>query len=426
MTMRLIISSILMLVCTSLFSATIEEADALYDQAMLAMKAMNDDSVKSVEAAVCLYDAKLIYEEHEQWQRVREVKSYIFYCKKKMNVNELDSYVVQLDRAKATAVRAAFSQIEKDINEAMTLEDADLGFKEAEVYAAENPNEHLKIHMRYLDISERAIDNNPTVAIQASRKSSDALQQWVAQSKAKVPDSPFKIVRRGMNLMGQDAGFPIPSKKTQKSITKKLQKQFPARMKKPQDNMICKDLMKIAQDSLDQPDYAYVCALLAAQMAISKDVNDVSLMMQCVEFIAQHFGAEDIDALRRRLAKESRSSSGKAVLKLFDDQADLKANREVGLSYCFVGGNWQEGLPLLTRSEDVDFKQAVAMENAKPMKGIEQRQLADVWYDIAKQKNNKTYELDILAHACKWYARAKSKLSGISKEQVESRLLSLA
>ena len=74
--------ALIVLVCLPqvALAATVAEADAFYDQAMTAMEKMNDDSSKSVEAAVLLCKAKGIYAELESWPQVREVNSYIFFC----------------------------------------------------------------------------------------------------------------------------------------------------------------------------------------------------------------------------------------------------------------------------------------------------------------------------------------------------------
>ncbi len=402
------------------------DADALYAQAMQAMEAMNEDSAKSVEAAVLLYDAKQAYTQAKNWQRVREVQSYIFYCKKKMNINELDNYVAALGRDKGQRARQVFADIDQELSADMSDDDAALSFKDAEAFAAKNPQEFLKIHMWYLEISERAIKTNAELAIQASRKSSEALQEWVASRAPKEAASPFTKVKRGVTLFGQDAGFPLPNKKQQKEAESILSKQFGSELKRPQSNALSKQLLKMAKDSLDQPGYAYVCARKAAESALAKGVNDVSLMMQSVNFIAKHFGTEDIDALRISLAKSARSSVSKAVLTLLEDQSDVEANKIVGFSYCFIGNNWKQGLPMLEKGADPSLQKAIAMQKADPRKGIEQKQLADAWFEIASDRAYKDYETPILAHACKWYSKAKQQLRGISKEQVEARIQSVA
>ncbi len=424
---RLTLCITLSLCICMLHSATMEEADALYDQAMEAMQAMNEESAKSVEAAVHLHHANAIYKEHEKWDKVREVNSYIFYCKKKMNVNELDEYVAKLDRDQAEGVRRTFKLLESEVASAMTEEDSTLSFREAESFAASQPTEHLKIHMRFLEISERAIDSNPNLAIQASRKSSEALQQWVASIKTvKKTASPFTKPQRKKSLFGGDAGFPIPDRKTEKAVLSRLQKQFNSSLKKTTSNRLPKDLLKLARESLDQPEYAYVCAMQAADLAMSKEVNDVSLMMTCFTFLEKHFGSADLDGIRKDLITSQRTGLSKAVLTLFENQEDPEANKEVGLSYCFIGNNWKEGLQLLLNSKDPELGRIIAMEQAKPMKGNEQKQLADAWFELSENRDYKDYAAEILGHACKWYTKAKAKVAGISKDQIETRLLAAA
>ncbi|NRA37097.1 MAG: hemerythrin domain-containing protein [Planctomycetes bacterium] len=407
-------------------TATVAEADALYDRAMAAMEKMNDDSSKSVEAAVILYEAKGMYAELESWPRVREMNSYIFFCKKKMNIDELDAYIAQLGRGKAEEVRKTFENIEKETTQALTVEDAQLGFDEALAFADSNPDEHLKIHMRFLEISERAIETNSEIAIKASRRSSESLQAWVSNQKPAGPVSPFNKPKRQINLMGEEVGFPVPDKKELKKLVKTVNGKYRAQIASPTVGFFAKELLKIGKESLDQPQFAYTCVYRAAQLAADKKIGNIALVMECLDYLEEKFAVLDIAGLRKDIISGGRSTVGKAALKLFEDPNDAKSNAIVGLTYCVVGDNWDDGIPLLQRGDNDELKRIAAMESAKPQEANEQKQLADAWFELTGDKKLKMFKIKIIKRSAHWYGKSLAKLKGISKDQADKRLLMAA
>ncbi|NRA36563.1 MAG: hypothetical protein HRU15_00340 [Planctomycetes bacterium] len=420
--------ALIVLVCLPqvALAATVAEADAFYDQAMTAMEKMNDDSSKSVEAAVLLYKAKGIYAELESWPQVREVNSYIFFCKKKMNIDELDAYIAQLGRTQGDEVRKTFKLIEVETSQGLSTEDSALSYQEAEQFASDSPDEYLKIHMRFLEISERAIESNSALAIKASRKSSDALQQWVQSQKQIGPASPFNKPKRTINLLGENAGFAVPGKKEIKTIKRGVQNKYKQQLSGSFIAQFSTELYKTGKESLDQPAYAYVCVMQAAELALDKNVNNISLAMDCLSFIEENFAVTDIGKMRMDVMKTSRSAAGKAAVKLFADPDDEKSNTLVGLSYCLIGGNWEDGSIMLQKGDDDDLKRIAAMEVTKPSKASEQKQLADAWYELVGNKKFKSNKLAMLQRSVHWYATAVPQLMGISKDQADKRMLKAA
>ena len=419
---------ILMCCLVSLGAATKEEAATLMDDAVALMEASNDDSSKSVDAAVLLVQARDIYKSLGDWDNVREANAYIFYCKKKMNVDDLDKYVARTSGDKATAEKA-IAVADSVANEKVTADQAGAYFKQAKAFADANSNAHFKIHIRYLEVAERFADSNTQVASQAMRLSSEALQAW-SKTLGKdevLPESVFlRSYKSKVDLFGQSKKPNGPDEKNAKSILKNLKKEHKEKFKSKKVNQFANWLYDTALASKQDLDLAYVLADEAAQNACDRKVLNISLMMHAAEFLSKHYNG--LDVKRRQLAYlDSISSSplGKAALLLLEQPGDKEANSLLGKSFCFVGDNWKEGLTLLEAGEDGEWKRAAQMERLNPSEATQILELADLWFELADERDAKDYKIAIYQRALSWYQKAMPKLDGLVKTRTEKRIKQL-
>ncbi len=423
MLLKYTFSLLFMLCICHLSAANIDDADSLVDEAFTAIEQTDNDTTNCVKAAVLLLKSLPTYVALEKEEQLHAVRSYVFYCSKKINDTNIEQYCSKLSNSEQKESRTLLAALKDMCNTAMTSEEAERAFQFADDFASNNSDAYLKIHMRYLEISERAIETNAAVAIKANRSSSEALQEWVKTHKPKGPVSPFSKPKRVKDLFGADTGFPVPDKSAFKKISRDIEGKYVAGFKGAQPHIFCKELFKIAKESIDLPEYAYVTTVLAAELACSKKVENLSLVMDCLDFLENKFAIADIDELRDDILTSGRSDSGKAALTLLENPDDEKANTTAGISYCLVGNNWKDGLVLLQKCDNDDLKRIASMEAQNPSKANEQKQLGDAWFDLSSESKLKKYREYIVKRSAHWYGKALGDLKGISRDQVEKRLL---
>ena len=313
---------------------------------------------------------------------------FLYFCFKKVCPSDLDTHATQLNTAETTTLRALYKNLQTEMKINFTEDESNALFSSAKAYADSNEEAHLKIHMRFLEIADRALNTNAKIAIEANRMSSDALQEWVASKSGGtvIAESPFATVKRNVDLFGVDTGLALADAKELKKVAKMVASKHKTQIKGPFKRQNALEFFKIAKESLDQPDYSYCIAKQAAALAGDKKVEDISLMMQVAKFLAEKFAGQDYRSLQFELLKSSRSKLAKLALTLLDNPDDNKANALVGLSYCLLSDNWKEGLSMLARSGDKELEALCQMEQSVSKISREQRQIGDAWYELKKNK----------------------------------------
>jgi hypothetical protein len=115
---------------------------------------------------------------------------------------------------------------------------------------------------------------------------------------------------------------------------------------------------------------------------------------------------------------------GKALDLLAENPADGQANLTTGRWYCFDGGNWAKGLPLLAKGADAGLAKLAEEDLAHPEDPKQQMRLADQWWNLAKKEKG-PQQRGIQARAQHWYELALPGLTGLDKAEVERRLAEL-
>ena len=416
----------LLALCVSLYAGTAEEADSLLDQAVELMEAANDDSSKSVDAAVLLVQARDIYQELGDWENVREANAFIFYCKKKMNVDDLDRYVERTKQNKQDAEKA-IAVVDAVVNETIDGAKAEDYFNAAESFATAYPDAHFKIHMRYLEVAERFAEANPSIASKATRLSSDALQAWsktLKKDDAPMPETVFlRSHKKSTSLFGESKSSPSPDDDTCKDILKTLKKNHKEKFRSKKRNQFANWLFETALKSQQDKNLAYVLAHEAAETACDRKVLNISLMMQAAAFLTKHYsGPNEKDRQLAYLEPVASAPLIKQALLLLEQPDNKQANTDLGMNFCFVGKNWTDGLPLLAAGVEGEWKRVAQMEELKASNASELLEMADLWYDLSEEREAKDYEIAILQRALKWYQKVLPQLEGLVKSRIEKRI----
>lgn len=130
---------------------------------------------------------------------------------------------------------------------------------------------------------------------------------------------------------------------------------------------------------------------------------------------------EELAALGRRVIL-GRAEYGKlqsVLARLAPD--DPTANSLAGRYYCLVKQNWSEGLALLVRGSDPEFRRLADLELTRPSSGEEKIELADGWWTLGDQL--KLHRRELWRHALVWYLRAADQLpDGLLRIKAETRI----
>ncbi|HOK03663.1 MAG TPA: LamG domain-containing protein [Victivallales bacterium] len=111
-----------------------------------------------------------------------------------------------------------------------------------------------------------------------------------------------------------------------------------------------------------------------------------------------------------------------SIQKLSKEPNNKNANLNVGKFYCFVFDKWEEGLLYLKNSDDEKFSKAATIELSNPVDPQIMLQLADLWWELSEDRNNKEYQIPLTKRACFWYENALSALEGLDKLRIEKRI----
>jgi hypothetical protein len=121
-----------------------------------------------------------------------------------------------------------------------------------------------------------------------------------------------------------------------------------------------------------------------------------------------------------RLQKESMRLKA-AEDRLAADRADADDYLILGRHLCFIRGDWERGLQMLTRSSDAALK-ALALKEISPTRpAAVRRELADAWWDTAEKAKGGP-AVRIRGHAASLYEQALPDLTGLERTLAEQRV----
>jgi hypothetical protein len=106
---------------------------------------------------------------------------------------------------------------------------------------------------------------------------------------------------------------------------------------------------------------------------------------------------------------------------------DEAANLVVARWFCYVKGNWAEGLPYMAKIADPLLRRLADQElKSAPLSPEDQMALADAWWEMAKGRKGEERDA-LLLHAGHWYEQSLAiAVLGLTRLKVEKRLEELA
>ena len=150
--------------------------DQLRDQGFEALKAAQADESKIVDAARLLAQAAEAYEKAGNENAATELNSYLYWCKKKMTLQQMDTFI-----AKGNGVaKAAVAKMEAVEKKVVKPEEAALWLAKADGFAEASKDPFLSA-VRYFEVASR-FKGTPE-GDQALEKSLNTLQKSRAQQE---------------------------------------------------------------------------------------------------------------------------------------------------------------------------------------------------------------------------------------------------
>ncbi len=395
------------------------EAEQLVSSGRQAMQDSNADPSRSVAAAVSFSKALKYYEAAGDVDKVCDLEANIFWCKKRMNVEDVKSFVAQ--KAGDKSVTDALAKVDAVATKEVPRTEAKNYFERAERYAKEHPEDFEQISVHYFEVAERFVGTD--ISLQAQKLSLEAQQQQMKQIKtAKEAERQTLFTRSAAAAASAGQLAPVPAAaalRTAVAAVKKLYKDNYAKTKPGQKRRLAIKLLDQVPGTKDDPVTQY--ALLSESIDLSVAAADWYTTFTACDAMAQCFKGIEAKAKKKEVFTKARGNpTAQAILKLLDNPTDAEANALAGRYFCFEAGNWDIGLPLLAQGSDADLKAAAEMEMLKPSTSAEQVELGDKWYTLGK-KAKQPAQLGMLARAVSWYQQAAPSLTGVTKERIEQR-----
>jgi hypothetical protein len=395
---------------------------------MAAMKDADAEPHRAVDAAIAFSRALAIDTALGDTDAVCEMQADIFWCKKRMNLQDLQDYLAHKD-AKA---RADFTVAQAVMDKSVSVDEAATYLDRAEKYRAANPELHYQVAIRYSEVVERfpGTAQASTAAATFAHEQSAYLSQVSAERAAEHAELQREIAHARDTrfttppavVAGQRIDAPSRADRDAALTTvRSLYRAQYARARHDSDKRaLARRLAEDAEKSRDNaPAYQ---AMLEESSRFAEEVEDYGLILEDCDRLAAAFAGPDAHALAKDvLTRMSLHPTAKAILALLENPRDKAANAVVGKYFCYSLGRWEDGLPMLAIGGDAALAKAADMEEAKPASAEEQRLVGDAWYELGK-KGGETDRVGAWTRAQHWYQECEASLSGINQGVVQRRL----
>ena len=402
-----------------------DDADAAAAQGLQAMRDADGDHHRAVDAAILFSHALTIYKQLGEIDQVSDMQSSIFWCKKDMDINDLQDYLAKKGDAAATEFVAAKAVIDTVV----PVAEADAYLQRAQQFQAAHPQDHFQVAIHFSEIVERFPDTAaataaaPVFATEESAYLSQVAQDRAAE-KVQLQQAIDQITTtRFMLPPPVTAGTTaVPGADQQDQALAAIKAAYKdayavhALMGK-------KTLSKRLLDESDanQDNAAYVYMMLAESARLAAESAQWETVFAAVEKQGMIFAGFDVQAHKIQVLEKVRSDPvASAIIILLRDPKDKAANLSAGRSFCFGLGRWDLGLPMLSNASG-EMKRVAQMELANPTEPGQQHAVADLWYQIGLHAGG-TDKIAEWTRAQTWYRSCLPGLGAIAQTEVGRRL----
>jgi len=402
-----------------------DDADAAAAQGLQAMRDADGDHHRAVDAAISFSHALAIYKQLGEIDQVSDMQSSIFWCKKDMDINDLQDYLAK----KGSAASSEFVAAQAVIDTVVPPSAADAYLARAQQFQSAHPQDHFQVAIHFSEIVER-FPNTPAAATASPifQKEETAYLNQVEQErtaeKAQLAQAIEQITTtRFMVPPAVTAGSTaIPSDDAQdKALTaiKAAYKDAYSVHTPPGKRALSQRLLD--ESDANQDNAAYVYMMLAESARLAAESAQWETVFAAVEKQGAIFAGFDIQAHKIQVLARVRSDPvAAAIITLLKNPKDKDANLTAGRSFCFGLQRWDLGLPMLANSSG-DMRHVAQMELANPTEPGQQHSVADLWYTLGTHAGGAD-KIAEWTRAQTWYRSCQSGLGAIGQAEVGRRL----
>ncbi len=151
-------------------------------------------------------------------------------------------------------------------------------------------------------------------------------------------------------------------------------------------------LLAITYDAVMSDDYESAARILKAADTAARKSKNLRLFSK-------------VKALNEKLSqlRASYEEMRTSLIILISKPGDAEANLRVGRHYCFVNGDWYQGLPYLIKGSDLSLRELAQKDFNLPDSAFERLSVADGWYSLAArgvQDTTSTPRLSLVQGGC--------------------------
>ncbi len=398
-------------------------ADALAAQGTVAMHDADADPHRGVDAAILFSQARTIYLGLGDSDAIAQMQANIFWCKKRMNLDDLQSYLAHKGGAATTAFTAAKAVMDISVPSSESGE----YLARAKRFQADHPDEHFAVAIRFSEIIERFPDTDAArssepifVKEQSAYLAQVSTERQAEKQQLQDEINKLRETRFMTPLPVTNGATPVPSQDAQDKALVAIKASYKADYQRRRDagrRALARKLYAECDNNRDDAGYYY--AMLEESARIAMEVSDWEQMLLDVEKEGATFANFDIKAHEAALLKTVRLQPvAEAILTLLSNPRDRKANGLAGRDFCFLVGRWDLGLPMLADGVDAQMSKTAEMELGNPSTSGQMRVVGDAWYELGKH-GSQTERFAMWGHADDWYEKALPGLTGINHEQAQ-------
>jgi len=170
-------------------------------------------------------------------------------------------------------------------------------------------------------------------------------------------------------------------------------------------------LVDLANEALELDQFDVAVKSAQASLGTAKKSKDIALASRADGLV------KSVAELRTSYEKAKKAEQ---VLAAMPD--DPEANLAWGGYLCLGKGQWEKGLPLLSKGSDSPLKSLAAKELGAPAELAAQIEIADGWWDLGEKEKNATRKGRLLAHARALYEAALPRANGLVRAKLEKRI----
>jgi hypothetical protein len=322
--------------------ADLAEANALREQGLNALKESQTNPDAIIAAAKALTGASDAYTTLGRDAEAQEVNSYLFWCKRRMTMSQIDAFMTGDGRSAEQVVRKITQVAETKVD----AQEGERFYERAEEFARKNPGEKLLIAIRFYEVADRF--KGSEVSLKAQDRSLKAMQEFAleqpriavrpprpAEPKIEEPPKPAepKVVARPKPP--EMVRAPVPPPAAQKEALKAIKEIYSSELAKtlPEERMaLSKKFLKQGLETRDDAAARYMLFLEARRLALQ--AGSCALALQACEALDQHFQVDAAELKIEVLENTARYAKG-------NDDYKARAELAVGLLYqCLDSGNY--------------------------------------------------------------------------------------